>query len=340
MSSTTNLVRLNRCASEKLTPFRPIKITNTQCPIHLYRANCKVIKRYDAETDTHFDNHLTVLNGLYQNYDRQPFYMSLVNPVNDLETRGAYNNANEMILYVQLRRLDDDEKFLSIDAAGERNVATIRNVIKTVMDAFAVCADRYILMVDELQVDLVYSIFRSVILPQRMLAIYTEESVPVNDDVQIFSVPGTEAALESQLIYRTFIMYNTVLTMMLKQSNPFNDNGKNISVIFRTLGKCPNNKDRVKCCDLQYGANAPGHIMCPPREMIKKIFHYSKWARTPNNYRRYFELIVAQNVPNRRFDDDNDSNYRNDYRNNSSLIKMDWYNFIDDFRRYFGIVLE
>ncbi|CDG73145.1 vp1054 capsid associated protein [Spodoptera exigua multiple nucleopolyhedrovirus] len=343
MSSTTNrlVVRLNRCASEKLTPFRPIKVTSTQCPIHLFRANCKVIKRYDAENDTNYDNHLTILNGVYQNYNREPFYLALVNPANDLETRGVYTNANDMVLYVELHRLDDDERFFGIDAAGERNVATIRNVIKMIMDAFAVCADRYILMIDELQVDLVYSIFRSIILPQRMIAIYTDESVPINDDVQIFSVPRTEAAFESQLIYRTFLMYNTVLTMLLKQSNPFNENAKNISVILRTLGKCPNNKDRVKCCDLQYGANAPGHIMCPPREMIKKIFHYAKWSRTPNNYRRYFELIVAQSVPNRRFDenidddDDDNNNYRN---NNTSLIKMDWYNFIDDFRRYFGIV--
>ncbi|QNV47898.1 capsid protein [Alphabaculovirus altersperidaniae] len=342
MSSTTNLVRLNQCVLEKLTPFKPLKVTNTQCPIHLFRANCKVIKRYDAETDTDFDCHLTVLNGVYQNYNREPFYMSLINANNDLETRGAYSNANDMVLYIELRRLDDDEKFLSIDAAGERNVATIRNVIKTIMDAFAVCIDRYILMVDELQIDLVYSLFRSIILPQRMITMYTDESVPANDDVQIFNVPSTESAFESQLIYRTFLMYNTVFTMILKQSNPFNDNKKNISVIFRTLGKCPNNRDRVKCCDLQYGANAPGHIMCPPREMIKKIFHYSKWARTPNNYKRYFELIVAQTVPNRRFDDNdtNDDSGAAAHRNNSSLIKMDWYNFIDDFRRYFGIVLE
>ncbi|QAT90391.1 VP1054 [Spodoptera exempta nucleopolyhedrovirus] len=335
MSSNTSLVRLNQCVSEKLVPFKPIKITTTQCPIHLLRANCKVIKRYDERTDTYFSNHLTVLNNVYQNYDRRPFYMCLVDEATDVETRGEYSNANEMILYVELHTLDDDEHFMGIDAAGERSVATIRTVIKSILDAFAVCADRYILMIDDQLVDIVYSIFRCIVLPQRMVSIYMEDSVPVNEDVQIFSVPRTEAAFESQQIYRTFLMYNTVLSMLLKQSNPFNDHKKNISVIFRNLGKCPNNKERVKCCDLQYGGNAPGHIMCPPRQMIKKIFHYAKWARTPNNYRRYFELIVAQPVVYRQFEEN-----INDNNNNSMLVIMDWYNFIDDFRNYFGIVLK
>ncbi|ABM45815.1 capsid protein [Spodoptera frugiperda multiple nucleopolyhedrovirus] len=336
MSSNTNLIRLNQCVLEKLTPFKTLKLTSTQCPIHPLRANCKVTKHYDPENDTAFDNHLTVLNNVYQDYNREPFYMCLVkaSSSNDnYEIRGIYNNANEMISYTQLRPLDDDEQFMGIDAAGERNMVILRNTIKTIIDAFTGCVDRYILMVDNLQVDLVYSIFRTIVLPQRMISIYTHESVPQNDDVNIFSVPSTDASHESQIIYRTFLMYNTILTMILKQPNPFNDNRKNISVIFRMLGRCPENKERVKCCDLQYGANAPGHIMCPPREMVKKIFHYAKWARTPNNYRRYYELIVSQNVPNRRFDDNNSDRFRNN-------IAVDWYNFIDDFRRYFGIVLE
>lgn len=337
MSSNTSLVRLNRCVSEKLVPFRPIKLTNTQCPIHPYRANCRVIKRYDPLTDTKFDNHLTVLNNTFQNYNRQPFYMCLVDSATDLETRGAYNNANEMVLYVQLHRLDDDEHFMGIDAAGERNMATLRTVIKTIMDAFAACQDQYVLMIDDLQVDLVYSIFRTIILPQRMVTIYTEESAPVVEDATVFSVPRTDAAFESQIIYRTFLLYNTVLSMLLKEPNPFNDHKKNISVIFRTLGRCPNNRDRVKCCDLRYGANAPGHIMCPPRDMIKKIFHYAKWARTPNNYKRYFELIVSKPVTARHYGVDGGGA---SFRNNTPLIVIDWYNFIEDFRAYFGIVID
>lgn len=291
-------------------------------------------KHYDELTDTTIDNHVTVLDAMFQNYDRTPYFMCLVDSKTDLERRGVYVNANEMFAYVLLQTLDDDERFYGIDEAGERNMGTIRTVIKTIMDAFAACLDSYILMIDELQIDVLYSIFRCIVLPQRMVTLYIDDTVPVNDDVRIFSVPRTEAAFQSQIIYKTFLLYNTVLTMLLKQNNPFNDNKKNISVIFRTLGKCPNNKERVKCCDLRYSGNAPGHVMCPPREMVKRIFHYAKWSRSPNNFRRYFELIVTPPVTNRVYDASGSSS-----GNTNTLIVMDWYNFIDDFRTYFGIVL-
>ncbi|AUV65379.1 VP1054 [Alphabaculovirus myunipunctae] len=336
MSSTTSLVRLNQCVSEKLVPFKPIKLPSTQCPIHPLRANCRVTRHYDDRLDASFDNHITVLNGIFQNYDRSPFYMCLVNE-RDAQARGAYANANEMFAYVHLQTVDDDEEFFGIDEAGERSVATVRNVIKTIMDAFAECTDRVVLMIDELQVDLLFSAYRCIVLPQRMVAIYTDASKPVNDDVNIFSVPDTDDMQQCQIVYKTFLIYNTVLTMLLKQRNPFNDYKKNISVIFRTLGKCPANKDRIKCCDLQYGGNAPGHIMCAPREMVKKIFHYAKWARTPNNYRRYFELIVAPQTAGRNYRD-NSGDIRH-ATNNTSLIVLDWYNFINDFRTYFGVTL-
>ncbi|AIE47777.1 vp1054 [Peridroma alphabaculovirus] len=338
MSSTTSLVRFNQCVSEKLTPFRPIKLPSAQCPIHPLRANCRAIRRYDtAHGDAPFINHVTAMSAVYQDYDRVPYFMCLVNENTDPETRGAYLNANELLAYVHLQQLDDDEHFMGIDEAGERNMATLRNVIKGIMDAFAACADRVVLMVDELQLDVVYSIFRCVVLPQRMVALYLGAYAPLNDDVAVFGVPGTDAALECQLIYRTFLMYNTVLTMLLKQRNPFNEPKKNISVIFRTLGKCPNNKERVKCCDLRYGGAAPGHIMCPPRLMVKKIFHYAKWARSPNNYRRYFELIVTPPVPRQKYQQTGGGDGGN--APNEQLVVMDWYNFIDDFRAYFGIVL-
>jgi hypothetical protein len=295
-----------------------------------------VTRHYDTVQDINYDNHITVLNGIFQNYDRSPFYMCLVNDRTDPEIRGVYANANEMFAYVHLQTIDDDEEFYGIDEAGERSVAVIRNVIKTIMDAFAACRDRVVLMIDELQIDLLFSLYRCIVLPQRMVTLYTDVSRPVNDDVNIFSVPDTDEMEQCQVIYKTFVMYNTVLTMLLKQRNPFNDNKKNISVIFRTLGKCPNNKDRIKCCDLQYGGNAPGHVMCPPREMVSKIFHYAKWARTPNKYRRYFELIVTPPATSRHYYENNIHAQTN---NATPLIIMDWYNFINDFRTYFGVAL-
>jgi Baculovirus VP1054 protein len=340
MSSTTNLVRLNQCVSAKLVPFKPIKLPGTQCPIHPLRANCRVIKHYnELNGGSYYNNHITVLNGVFQNYDRTPFYLCLVDNDTDLEIRGAYANANDMFAYVHLQRLDDDEQFYGIDEAGERSMATIRNVIKSIMDAFVACNDRIILMIDELQIDVIYSLYRCIVLPQRMVALYTHESKPMNNDVNIFSVPSTNESLECQIVYKTFLIYNTVLTMLLKQRNPFNNNRKNISVIFRTLGKCPNNKNRVKCCGLRYGGNAPGHVMCPPREMVKKIVHYAKWARTPNNYRRYFQLITTPRATTRNYNRGGVD--RALLRaNNTSLMLMDWYNFINDFRDYFGIVLD
>ncbi|AFL64974.1 vp1054 [Mamestra brassicae multiple nucleopolyhedrovirus] len=335
MSSIKPVVRLNRCVLEKLIPFKPIKLQGTQCRIHPLRANCKVIKHYDETTDTTIDNHVTILDAIYQNYDRQPYYMCLVNSENDLEIRGVYVNANEMFAYVMLQELDDDEKFFGIDEAGEKNMSTIRTVIKTIIDAFQVCQDKFILMIDELQIDVIYSIFRCIVLPQRMYHLYNNENEPIKDGLRVFSVPFSDEAFQSQVIYRTFLIYNTVLTMLLQQSNPFNDNKKNISVIFRTLGKCPNNKERVKCCDLRYGGNAPGHVMCPPREMVKRIFHYAKWARNPTNYSRYFQLIVTPPVTNRVYD----ANTPAAINSSNNLVVMDWYNFIDDFRTYFGIVL-
>nr|UPO71105.1 vp1054 [Trichoplusia ni single nucleopolyhedrovirus] len=334
MSSIPSVVRLNQCVSERLTPLKPIKIQSAQCPIHPLRANCRAIVRYSDVTENKFINHITILESIYQNYDRRPYYKCLLDPAFEIDERGEYLNASELYAYVHLQPIDDEEVFYGIDEAGERSMATLKTTIKAIMDCFDVCRDKYILMVDELQIDVVYSIFRTVLLPQRMLFIYQTENAPTNNDVQIFSVPQTVESLDSHIIYKSFLLYNTILTMMLKQKNPFNNNKKNISVVFRNLGKCPNNKDRVKCCDLNYGGNPPGHVMCPPREMVRRIFHYSKWAKTPNNYRRYFELITTPPINRRMYEADGRVNFN---YSTGMLIILDWYNFIEEFRAYFGI---
>ncbi|QHB21692.1 VP1054 [Artaxa digramma nucleopolyhedrovirus] len=254
--------------------------------------------------------------------------------------RGYYNNADDLYAYVHLTTLDDDEHFFGIDESGERQMRVLTNIIKYILDAFSNCDNHILLCSDELQVDLLYSIFRVVVLPQRIIAIPFADDAPVVDEFNVFSVPNTADAIQSQKIYRTFLMYNTLLTIILKQRNPFNDPAKSISVVLRNLGRCPANKERVKCCDLKYGGNAPGHIMCAPREMIKRIFHYAKWARTPNNYKRYFELItkptmletkkmIIQQQQRQRID--------SSAARNTAFAVMDWFNFIYDFRVYFGV---
>lgn len=361
------VARFAQCVSVKSIPYKPIKTTKIyRCPIHPLRANCRAINQFnynednnnddnnndsyingeaESDCDPNYKYHETVLEAIYLNYDRKPYYDCIVN---DIETRGYYVNASEMLSYVELRRLDDDEEFFGIDEAGERQMAILSTTIKTLMDALDKARHCYVLMVDEMQIDLVYSMFRSIVLPQRMISVYQEEHVPTaSPTIKLFSVPATPNSLVSQHIYRTFLIYNTILTMVLKQKNPFNNAAVNISVAFRTLGRCPNNRDRVKCCDLNYGGNAPGHVMCPPREMVRRVFHYGKWARAPNNFKRYYELIAASSsfnakqqcsfAPDAGGGANSNNTLRSAYATVPSLIILDWYNFFDDFRHYFGI---
>nr|AWJ76673.1 vp1054 [Lymantria dispar multiple nucleopolyhedrovirus] len=330
MSSIRSVLSGNACVSERSFFFKTLSTPKTQCHYHPLRANCRAIKLSDDITDDVYYYHETTLGLLYLNYDRRPFYSCLMRT--GPEPRGFHINATNLLAYVHLKKLDEDEEFFGIDEAGERQLGVVATVIKGVLEALAGCDHLYVLMIDELQVDLVYSALRAVVLPQRMVVVEQHETAPRLQAVSVFSVPLTTDSQNSQFIYRLFLVYNTVLTLMLKQRNPFNDLNKNISVIFRNLGRCPENKDRVKCCDLNYGGNAPGHIMCPPREMVKRVFHYAKWARSPNNYKRYFELLVKPPTPPRRFVENNTAK-----EVDRDLIVVDWYNFMEDFYRYFNI---
>ncbi|ACF05331.1 VP1054 [Adoxophyes orana nucleopolyhedrovirus] len=335
MSSINQVVRYNQCALEKLVPFKPLKLPATQCPYHPQRANCRLVRQNNAidnDSDASAGHHVTILTGATSiNYDNKPYYCSLLQE--SAEQYGFNQNANLLYAYVNLNMLDEDEEFYGIDAAGEKSVGIIRMVLKHLIESFDQCKHLYILTIDEPCIDLMYSMFRAIILPQRVVCLYQEENVPLNYLFNVTNVPVSESALNSQLIYRSFLTYNTILTMILKQSNPFNDARKSISIILRNLGKCPANKSRIKCCDLAFGGNSPGHIMCPPREMVKRIFHYAKWSRTPNNYRRYYQLITQQLREIRSF---NNAHIRKQNQSYDLLI-LDWHNFIEDFFGYFGV---
>ncbi|AUF81570.1 vp1054 [Malacosoma neustria nucleopolyhedrovirus] len=341
-AATPTTIKYTQCVSEKLIPFKPLKLRAGQCQIHRSRANCLAMKPCLDDTDNYTAcvSHVTVLESVYLDNDLKPYYLCMIDDDDDVgnsDSRKVFLNATQMYAVVNLRPLDENETFYAIDEGAERNMSTLKIAIKTIMDIFQTCQTLYILMADELVVDVVYSVFRTVVLPQRMIYIHQTDNVPLDTSagLKLFTVPTTPASVESQLIYRTFLMYNTILTMILKQKNPFNAN-KNISIIFRNLGKCPNNKDRLKCCDLDYGGNAPGHIMCPPREMVKRIFHYAKWVKTPNNYKRYYELILAPTVKQRNFSYVNSALLLQSPAD-ISLYVLDWYNFIQNFRDYFGI---
>ncbi|AIU41280.1 vp1054 [Sucra jujuba nucleopolyhedrovirus] len=369
MSSTKKLVRFRQCVSVKLLPFKPIKKSRQTCLLHPLRANCLLIRDYDTDNDDDhrvFDDenvyrdtdmqaiidytknqlyHETELNTVYLNYNQKPYYTVLI-VESDTSIRGFYNNADEMYAYLKVSPISE-EIFFGIDESGERNMKIIGNVVRSIMDAFEQCTQYVILLIDELQIDLIYSMFRTFVLPQRMIAIHFSDHVPILQHSTLNSVPSTDDAVTCQMIYRTFVLYNTVLSMILKQRNPFNDPSKNISVIFRNLGRCPLDKNRIKCCDLKYGGNAPGHVMCPPREMVKRVFHYAKWSRSPNNYRRYYELITKPSPVQNKFVSDIGDDVEESIENYTSIaqrkrqniqhILMDWYNFVYDFRKYFGV---
>ncbi|QUJ09226.1 VP1054 protein [Gynaephora ruoergensis nucleopolyhedrovirus] len=363
-----NANRSKQCVSEKSTPYKPLKTwAKRTCLFHPSRVNCRAIKRralragVGASEDSgvtvdEYTYHETVMETVYMNQFQQPYYYCLVNNAKkrnsdaqrdqdaDYNDRGLFvtdavrgfvTNADDLYAFVHLRRLDDEERFYGIDESGERQMRVLTNVLKYILDAFSNCNNHVLLCADELQIDLMYSVYRVIILPQRVITIPLDEEAPLVDEFNAFSVPNTENCVTSQNIYRTFLMYNTMLTIVLKQRNPFNDPSKSISIVLRTLGKCPANKDRIKCCDLNYGGNAPGHVMCAPREMIKRIFHYAKWARSPNNYKRYYELITKQSSAETQKIIKSERN-QNDARN-VAFVVMDWYNFIFDFRVYFGV---
>ncbi|AAR28828.1 vp1054 [Leucania separata nucleopolyhedrovirus] len=328
MSSTT-IVRYRQCVSERSVSFKPITFRKSQCPLHPSRANCQVTQ--DPDSPDRF-THFTFIEQFFKQYDGTPYYVALFDR-DALDLYGKLDVAEKMACYVHIDQVDADEKFATIDEAGERNMAVIRIVLKSVIECMMRVRDRYLLMFDEPYIDLVYSNYRTVVLPQRMYTLFTSETAPVYDAFDVFNLPESQTALESQNIYKTFLVYNTILTLVLKQSNPFNERNKNISVIFRNLGTCPNNSRRVKCCDLKYGGGSPGHFMCPTKEIVRRVFKYAKWARNPNNYKRYYELIMRpihrerRHVPNRA---DAIQPARE-----LDLIVLDWYNFMDDFKGYF-----
>nr|WUR10801.1 VP1054 [Calliteara abietis nucleopolyhedrovirus] len=362
MSSTNSTIKWRQCLSDKTIPFKPLLKIKTACLFHPQRANCRAINNAhflntdcavdsdDSNTDNDDDDdefinlyHETVLSVVYLDYNRRPYFYRMLNAAErrNKSVRGYVLNASDVYAYVRIPLIDSDEQFFGIDENGERQLATLSVLIKTVLEAFEYSANRVLLFVDELYVDVLYSALRAIVLPQRVLAIPFADGAFALSNFKCVSVPATDEAKTCQKIYRTFVLYNTVLTVMLKQRNPFNEPHKNISIILRTLGKCPNNKERIKCCDLKYGGGPPAHFMCPPRNMIKRIFHYSKWARTPNNYKRYAELIVKPAAIKRRYTAadplQNAADAIRQSADDLNYLMLDWYNFIQDFRAYFHI---
>ncbi|AKN81057.1 VP1054 [Lonomia obliqua multiple nucleopolyhedrovirus] len=367
MSLTKKPIKLNLCASVKLVPYKPMRVPKQmQCWMHPRRANCKVMRLRNNYSDPDNENdmlHLTVLNSIFLDQNAIPYYRTLLRKSTDqAESRKTIINADNIYECLLIRPIRT-ERFKSIDEAGESNMAILKILIKTAMNYLGkLCTNEYILIVDRLCLDMVYSEFRAIILPQRAYVLQGEDAgdsssssnnvnrldrikFPWNQISSINLIASTDESRQSQYIYQTFLLYNTILTAILKQTNPFDVISENtsISIIIRNLGSCPNNKDRIKCCDLNYGGIPPGHVMCPPREITKRVFHYAKWARNPNNYKRYNEIIARQfNMSNRTPNNCLRRNLANDLnaRDRSQLYLLDWQNFMGEFSSYFGLPVQ
>lgn len=268
--------------------------------------------------------HFTFVGVQYVNINMIPYYELLLDAESDEGTRKNLLNTNVMICGVRFEQITP-ESFYSVNEAGERDISLVRMVCRQAYSFMSKDSNKYVLLFKDLYVDCLYSQCQCVILPQELYCIYKDDMEPILNSV--FShetLPESDESNVSQDIYKSFIVYNTALTMMLRESNPFNEN-RVISKIIESVGSCSGpsggegsstKHNYIKICELNFGGETPpNHVMCPPKEMVKRIFHYSKWVETPNNWRRYFELIVRD-------------------RKNNEMALREWQAFLTNFRLF------
>ncbi|AAQ91662.1 viral capsid associated protein [Choristoneura fumiferana DEF multiple nucleopolyhedrovirus] len=372
MCSTKAPIALNPCASVKLVPYKPIRPTKMQCWMHPRRATCRARRLRNAYHNERNESgmlHATVYSNIFLDERGKPYYRKMLRKRSDAVTaRHAFVSAGE-VHDCMLIEPAPSERFKSIEEAGETNMTTLKIIINTLVDALGhVAANEYLLVADRLFIDMVYSEFRAIVLPQH--AYILKQACPAETDsesdddnercvrrveppwnqiVELASVASAdrdgdarynEWQRQSQYIYRSFLVYVTMLTVILKQSNPFIiSENSSVSVILRSLGKCPDNPERVKCCKLSFGGAPPGHVMCPPRAIIKKIYSYANWALNPQKDRRYSALIARppESATGGKSKDLRE-NINNDLHADdiTPLNLLDWDNFVGGYMDYFG----
>lgn len=347
--SLTRITKSAQCVSVKSSVYKPILLPKTQCPIHRSRVNCRVISTYEhklTEQRTKIYLHATELENCYLNYRYQPYFFELLDE-SDINYSASYNNCDRSICVVLLPNEASKPIYFGLDKSGEKDLRVIEMVTYHIM-MYMRNTTNILLMADDQYIDLVYNNTSVVLLPQAMTIIYVND-VPETDteemhEYKLGTSPNThvfnfnhimysEDAMTCQKIYRSFLVYNTIMSMLLKQHNPFISTSKTISQIIRTLGVCPANKNMIKCCDLDYGGAAPGHVMCAPKKMIIRLFKYAKWGKNPINYKRYYELLTkSENRKQMRLADDT----RRQVTSNHPLnVILEWHNFIMSFYRFF-----
>ncbi|AIS92124.1 capsid protein [Erinnyis ello granulovirus] len=296
--------------------YQPIKLSQKkQCQSHWNRTNC-TLTQTKGQNSTVVYHHYTVLDSKYCSSNGDPYYEWLLN--NDVyytRKQLRFNNAYTTVCGVEYTA-EQDECVRNIESAGETDMQLVRSVIryvynylendkmslnghaKTFVDSYEDNESKVYVLFCEMFIQCLYSHRQCIILPQEMYCLYKEGEEPILNECYFFNtIPETDYSIVSQDIYKSFIVYNTTLTMILQEPNPFNDNTKAISKIIESVGTCTGGeeggkKKYIQICKLKFGGNVSGHVMCPPKEMVKMIYRYAKWRMNPKNYARYFELLV------------------------------------------------
>ncbi|AAQ21720.1 vp1054 [Cryptophlebia leucotreta granulovirus] len=296
-------------ASVLSTPaYQPIQIAKRQCQLHPQQTNCILLQTKGLNKI--FYEHFTAIDIHYCSINGDPYYEWLLS--NDNTTREHFNNGYTMECSVKYT-VDYDEVMRSIEMAGEYDELLVRKVMKFVHQY--IYSDNgslnghaknpsiqeeskvYVLFKD-MYIHCLYSHLQCIILPQEMYCLYKDGEEPnINAAMFYKSIPEYEDTIACQHIYKGFLVYNTVLTMLLAEKNPFNDKNKPISKIIESVGVCSGGveggkKTRIKVCELKFATSPPpNHIMCPPRDMVKRIYTYAKWHLKPKNYTRYYAML-------------------------------------------------
>ncbi|AMF83867.1 vp1054 [Cnaphalocrocis medinalis granulovirus] len=297
--------------------YQPIYVNRKRCRFHPSQTNCVLL-----QADKVYD-HYTMMDMRYCSPNGDPYYEWLLDNNNDNNNtikREKFQSANTLICKVKFTKLQHNEILRGVEEAGEMNIEIIRDVLrelynyiyndKTGLNGHANETDYYdeskvYVLFNKMYISCVYSINQCIILPQEMYCLFKNGLQPkVTRPFEYFSVPENMYSVVSQHIYKSFILYNTALTMMLNQPNPFNDTTKVISKIIESVGVCDGGveggkKTRIKVCALKFGgSNAPcNHVMCPPKEMVKKIYKYTKWRLNPKLYTRYYDMLGDNDKP-------------------------------------------
>ncbi|AKN80764.1 VP1054 [Diatraea saccharalis granulovirus] len=311
--------------------YQPIRINKKRCRLHPNRENCTLIQT-KGQTKI-INEHYTLIDSRYCSTNGDPYYEWLL--FDQTTKRDRLYLIGKTVCGVKFET-SHDEQMRYVLEAGERDPELIRTVMRYVhkylnndtgnlnghADEKKTNDSKIYVLFEEMYISCLYSCRRCVVLPQEMYCLYKDGYEPhINSCFSFNTIPEYEESNASQDIYKSFLVYNTVLTMMLRQKNPFNDKTKVISKVIESIGTCNGGevggkKTRIKVCELDFGGETPGHVLCPPKEIVRRVYRYSKWRLNPKNYTRYYTLLMR--------DDEKSKEYL-----------REWSIFLTDFKTYF-----